>query len=270
MARETHVENRTVLPGLIRSIVVLAVLLGALYIRDLAKFAGMPIPALPMAYGGSTMDNLLAVAAAVLALFALKPKACSASVVSLLGLGNPGWLAPVLVLLSTIPFWLACALLGTFRQPVDVRELLFTALLFPIAEELLFRGFGFVFVRLGLAWRFWLALVLQAVCFGCIHWFGLIGSDAATQVLLITSLGGLLFAALDALNGYTIWCGLVFHCSLNASWDVFEMGPSAATGWQGNIWRIASALLALLLVWLVQRKARSSATAKAGAAVWLR
>ncbi|WP_236689012.1 CPBP family glutamic-type intramembrane protease [Xanthomonas vesicatoria] len=42
----------------------------------------------------------------------------------------------------------------------------------PLAEEIVFRGFGFVFACRALAWRPALAALLQALVFGAVHWFG--------------------------------------------------------------------------------------------------
>lgn len=238
----------------VQGVVVTAVLVFALYIRDIAASIGIKIPALPMAYGGSSMDNLLAVGLAMLAVFVLRRRTASASLVQLLGLGMPGWPAPLLVLLGTLPIWIYGAVMYPLQRPLDLQGLLFTAVLFPFAEELVFRGFGFVFARAGLGWRFGPALLIQALCFGGIHWFGMRGSDMAIPVLIMTFIGGLLFGVLDALNRYTLWCGLIFHISLNAAWGVFDFSASASGGWgwTDNLWRLASALLALCLLWQIR------------------
>jgi membrane protease YdiL (CAAX protease family) len=235
---------------------IAAVLLGAMFFRDLAKAIGIEIPRLPMSsYAGSSTDNLLAVFVVLTALLALKPKGNPSSIVRLLGLGAPGWRAPMLVLLSTVPIWLSSVTIGTIQQDIDVRGLLFTALLFPFAEELVFRGFGFVFPRIGLGWRLLPACSLQALCFGAYHWLGLRGSEEAVTVLCITFLGGIVFAVLDALNRYTIWSGLAFHCSLNAAWGMFDVSSSGSGwGWVTNLLRVLCAALAVFLVWFIQRK----------------
>lgn len=238
-----------------RAVVVIAVLFAALSVRDLALMVGLKIPGLPMSsFGGSSMDNLLAVLLALVALLALRSRRTGPSVRRLLGLHSNGWKAPLLVLLATLPFWIGCAVTGTLQATIDWRDILFTALLFPLAEELVFRGFGFIFVRRGLGWRMLPAVLVQALVFGWVHWVGMQDSELALQVFAITFVGGIVFAVLNAMDGYTLWCGLIFHCSLNAAWDVFDVAPSAATGWLGNGLRVFSVLLAIGMVWMLRRR----------------
>lgn len=252
----------------VKAVVVIAVLFAALSVRDLALLAGVKIRGLPMSsFGGASMDNLLAVLLALVALLALRPRQARQSVPRLLGLGPNGWRAPLLVLLATLPFWIGCAVTGKLQASIDWRDILFTALLFPLAEELVFRGFGFIFVRRGLGWRMLPAVLIQALVFGWVHWVGMRDSELALQVFAITFVGGMVFALLDAMDGYTLGCGLIFHCSLNAAWDVFDVAPSAATGWLGNVLRVVSAVLAMGLVWMLRRR---PADASRSAAVPLR
>lgn len=232
------------------------VLMAALSVRDVAAAFGIRIPGLPLSsYAGSSMDNLLAVLLAVLAAFAMRPRGMRVPLSRLLGLGSPGWRGPCVVLLTTLPFWISSAISGSLSADFDLRGLLFTALLFPFAEELVFRGFGFVFPRRALGWPMLLACIVQAGCFGAIHWLGMRGSEQAFTVFCMTLLGGLVFAVLDALDGYTLWSGLAFHCSLNAAWSVFDLsGASGGWGWINNLLRLACAILAVFVLWRIKGK----------------
>lgn len=250
-----------------RAIAVFAVLLVAPCFRGLAEDVGVKIPGLPMSsFSGSGMDNLLSVLCVLVALWILKPRNSRHGMVRLMGLSAPGWRAPLVVFLCTLPFWISSAMTGTFVTRVDVRALVFTALLFPFAEELVFRGFGFVFPRVGLGWPVWAACLVQAFCFGAIHWLALHenSSDEAGLVFFMTFLGGVVFAMLDALNRYTIWCGLVFHVSLNAASDLVD-AADGVWGWVGNVLRLFCALLAVVMLWLMQRKATCSTAVTADA-----
>jgi len=257
-SREQGMRHRFGVSDWIRAAVVAAVLLLALCLRGLADDAGIHIPGLPMSsFGGSSMDNLLAVIFVVLALLVLRRRDGPASAGYLLGLGASGWRGPVLVLLCTVPFWISSALTGTVSTDLDVRALIFQSLLFPFAEELVFRGFGFVFPVTGLRWRPWAAALVQAFCFGGIHWLSQHenGSDQATTIFVMTFLGGIVFAALDGLDRYTLWSGLAFHVSLNAAWNVFDDAPAAAGwGWISNALRLVCAALAVGTLWWLRRR----------------
>lgn len=239
-----------------RVVLVLLVLGLALQVRDITAKLGFTIPPLPMPYGSAVLDNLIAVGIAIGAAFALSDQ--HANLVGHLGLRWNGWKGPLLTALATVPCWIGLGLLGKPSNDATLRDLVFLAVLFPLAEEIVFRGFGFVFVRNALRWRLAAAVLVQAIAFGLIHWYGAGGGGGmALQILLITAFGGVVFAVLDALDGDTIWSGWVFHISLNAAWNVFAVPDEAVFGWTGNGLRIFSAALAIGLVWMAYRKRRA-------------
>lgn len=229
-------------------LLLLTVVLGT-YVRDIAKAIGLPIPPLPMPFGGSLLDNLLAVALAVVVGALLLARG---SLLRALGLHGNGARGPLLVLLATVPCWLGLYLLGTPNPKVDLLPLLMLALLFPLAEEIVFRGFGVVFAVRVLRWPWWLAAVLQAIAFGGIHWWGsggMEGGGMAAIVFAVTGIGGFLFAWLNRLDGSTIWSGLALHVSLNLAWSVISIPDALALGWQSIGLRLGAGLLAVLLLW---------------------
>ncbi|WP_445393662.1 CPBP family glutamic-type intramembrane protease [Stenotrophomonas pavanii] len=238
---------------------VLLVLLGVglgLNLRDIAAAIGTPIPALPIPYGGSLLDNALAVLMAVLLALLLRPRGMG--LLASLGLRGNGWGGPFWVLLASVPCWLGLALLGTPNTALTALDATMLAVLFPLAEEVLFRGLGFVLLVniVRVPWP-WLALP-QALLFGMVHWLGFGGLDGGGTALFVgavIALGGFIFAWLDHLDGDTLWCGLILHVSMNLAWNVFSLDAATALGWQATSLRIGTALLAVAaLAWQVRRR----------------
>ncbi len=241
---------------------VLLVLLGVglgLNLRDIAAAIGTPIPALPIPYGGSLLDNALAVLMAVLLALLLRPRGMG--LLASLGLHGNGWGGPLWVLLASLTCWLGLALLGTPNTALTALDATMLAVLFPLAEEVLFRGLGFVLlVKIVRAPWPWLALP-QALLFGMVHWLGFGGLDGGGTALFVgavIALGGFIFAWLDHLDGDTLWCGLILHVSMNLAWNVFSLDDAVALGWQATGLRIGTALLAVAaLAWQVRRRGQT-------------
>jgi len=244
------------LKNVVTGCVAILVLVAALQIREIAGFLGLTLPRIPMPYGGSSVDNLASVLLVVVAALVLARKS-RWSLGKNLGLLSIGWRAPAVTLLATAPCWIGLAVQGHLATDFTARELLFTALIFPLAEEITFRGFGFVFTRRQLGWPLAAAVLVQAVVFGFVHWLGAgSGTGMALQIFAMTFLGAVVFALLDAMDGYTIWSGLAFHISLNAAWTVFTVPGAAVFDWSGNALRLASAAIALALVAVFRRRTR--------------
>lgn len=238
------------LPAPIASLVLLLAVALGLYVRDIASALGIPIPPLPMPFGGSLLDNLLAIIVALFTAHILLVPGVARW--RSLGLNANGGRGALLVLLATVPCWLGLWLLSGFNADVEPLSLLMLALLFPLAEEILFRGLGFVFADRVLGWPWWLAAGVQALLFGGVHWMGLGGPDGGSLAVLVfalTGLGGFAFAWLDRLGGYTVWNGLALHVSLNLAWNVIALPEEVALGWQGISLRLSAVALALLLTW---------------------
>ena len=236
-------------------LVLLSVGLG-LNLRDIAASVGAPIPALPIPYGGSLLDNALAVLAALLLAALLRPRGMG--LFASLGLHGNGWSGPLCVLLASLPCWLGLAVLGTPNTALTVLDAAMLAVLFPVAEEVLFRGLGFILL-VKIMRGPWPVLALpQALLFGWVHWLGFGGFEGGGTALFIGAMiafGGFIFAWLDHLDGDTLWCGLVLHVSMNLAWNVFSLDDAIALGWQATSLRIGTALLAVAaLAWHRRRR----------------
>ncbi|MDT3432437.1 CPBP family glutamic-type intramembrane protease [Stenotrophomonas maltophilia] len=230
------------LPNAARLLLVLLIVGVGLNLRDVAAAAGAPIPALPMPYGGSLLDNALAVLLALLLAALLRPR----------GVG----------LMASLPCWLGLAVLGTPNTALTALDATMLAVLFPLAEEVLFRGLGFVLLVKLMRGPWSLFALPQVLLFGWVHWLGFGGFDGGGTALFVgavIALGGFIFAWLDHLDGDTLWCGLVLHVSMNMAWNVFSLDDVVALGWQATSLRIGTALLAVaVLAWQVRRQRQRS------------
>jgi uncharacterized protein len=226
-------------------------------IREILEALGIGIPAVPFAYGRSLIYDLLAIALAVSAAVWLKPRSRRQLAPDDLGLRWNGVRGPLLTLVATLPCWVGLAAHGKISKDFTVLDLILPGVMLPFAEELFFRGFGFVFARRVLGWPLLLAAGMQALAFGVPHWINAGASGpVALHVLVLTFLGGLFFAALAAVSGYTIWNGWIWHSSLNIAWTVFAVSGTAAAGWFEDALRLVSVVLALVLI---RRFGRSAA-----------
>jgi len=240
---------------------ILLVLLGTglgLNVRDIAAALGRPIPGLPIPYGGSLLDNALAVLVAVLLALLLRPR--HMGLAESLGLRGNGMRGPLWVLLASLPCWVGLAVLGRPNTALTALDATMLAVLFPLAEEILFRGLGFILLVKIVRGPWPLLALPQALLFGMVHWLGFGGFDGGGVALFVgavIALGGFVFAWLDRLDGNTLWCGLALHVSMNLAWNVFSLDDAVALGWQATSLRIGTALLAVaVLAWGAHRRRR--------------
>lgn len=247
------------LPTAVRLLLILLGVGLGLNLRDLAAAVGAPIPALPIPYGGSLLDNALAVLVALGLAALLRPR--DVSLWQSLGVRRSGLAGPLIVLLASLPCWLGLAVLGTPNAALTARDATLLAVLFPLAEEVLFRGLGFVLLVKIVRGPWPLLALPQALMFGMVHWLGFGGFEGGSVALFVgavIALGGFVFAWLDHLDGETLWCGLVLHVSMNLAWNVFSLDDAVALGWQATALRIGTALLAVAaLAWHARRQRRS-------------
>ncbi|WP_313179449.1 CPBP family glutamic-type intramembrane protease [Stenotrophomonas sp.] len=240
---------------------VLLALLGVglgLNLRDLSAAVGLPIPALPMPYGGSLLDNALAVLVAVLLAALLRPR--GVGLAASLGLRWNGASGPAWVLLASLPCWLGLAMLGSPNTALTALDASMLAVLFPLAEEVLFRGLGFVLLVKIVRGPWPLLALPQALLFGMVHWLGFGGFEGGGIALFVgavIALGGFIFAWLDHLDGDTLWCGLTLHVSMNLAWNVFSLDDAVALGWQATTLRIGTAVLAVVALGPYARRKRA-------------
>lgn len=149
-------------------------------------------------------------------------------VLSTLGLATPPW--------GALAFAAACSMIvlggiavTSSPAPPDRLgiDLVRSALLPGIAEELLFRAFLFGFLYRFAGWGFLPAALLSALVFGLEHVYQ--GGDAleALGIALLTGVGGLWWAWLLVEWRWNLWVPIAFHVLLNAYWTAFDVADNA-------------------------------------------
>jgi membrane protease YdiL (CAAX protease family) len=122
-------------------------------------------------------------------------------------------------------------------------------------EELLFRGVMFALLA-GLApWR---SIVVSGVLFGAMHLIhGVMDGDwaAATHQALVTTAGGLMFAAVRHRTG-SLWCAIALHMLLNLSILFSNVEPAMGEAAKELVQRIAIGIELALAAWVVVTEAR--------------
>ena len=122
-------------------------------------------------------------------------------------------------------------------------------------EELLFRGVIFaLLVRLAP----WKSIALSGVLFGAMHLIhGVMDGDwaAATHQALVTTAGGLMFAAVRHRTG-SLWCAIALHMLVNLAVIFSNVEPAMGEAATIVVQRVAIAIELALAAWVCCTPAR--------------
>jgi len=167
------------------------------------------------------------------------------TILDALGVRTPRGRAVLVLLLMVLPEYLV------FGYRFDVAdmvffEVLFLAVISPLAEELLFRGLAFGFLRKFAGWRFWPAAILPAIFFAADHYDANGNFTDNAMTMLITSVGALLFTWLFE-RWNSLWVPIGLHISMNFAWNLFNVGDRAYAGSLPTVMLVTTALLAIVL-----------------------
>lgn len=168
-----------------------------------------------------------------------------------LGLAAPAARALLFAFLVTSPMLLGPLLLGRLSSEIELPDLLFSAAVWPLAEEILFRGYAFGQLHREGGLGLWSAAILTGAIFGVLHL-----SQASVQQLplsgeigtvLLISVGGILFAWLYTRWNFNLWVPFGLHLFMNLWWSVFDMAENPLGGWVPNLLRGLTVGLAIIL-----------------------
>lgn len=137
--------------------------------------------------------------------------------------------------------------------------LLTGAVLAPIGEELLFRGYA-VGGLLDAGWSRGRAFVVPGVIFGLLHVPGALAEGLGPAVMTgaVTAAGGIWYGWLYLRWGRSVWVALAAHMAMNTWWILGSVGPVAGSG--GTLPNLGRGLAIALITVLTVRWTRQAAS----------
>jgi len=168
-----------------------------------------------------------------------------------LGLIAPFHVAMLFTFIATLPMLVFPAVFGEMASDLSVVDLLFYAGVWPLGEEILYRGYAFRQLHRRAGWNLWLAAVVTGVVFGAAHLLNesLRGQPAVDQLgtVALIGVGGILYAWLFARWEDNLWVPFGMHMFMNLWWNVFGLSDSALGDRTVNALRLATVVLAIAL-----------------------
>jgi len=249
----TSLQQRILLPAGIA-----AMLVGAIFLGDALRPVLRETPLGGVRYGVSLALNLLdlVLLSAVILLFGGRE---ARDLPRLAGISAPILPALAFALLIFGPATAAAALLAPMAETIDPHTVAMQAVIFPIIEEVGFRGLAIGALMRIAGWPFLLAALLPAAVFGAVHMYQGESLEEIAGVVAITGLGGMLLGWIFVRWGFNLWPAIVAHVGLNALWIFFDLGENAIGGWVGNalrVWVIVAAILYTLYIYPGRRSAK--------------
>jgi membrane protease YdiL (CAAX protease family) len=147
---------------------------------------------------------------------------------------------------------LAIGLVGGLKD-ADYRYMYAGTLIAALNEEFVFRAFAFGLLVQVSGIRLWPAAISTGLLFGMIHisFAPASGESIVDQIdlfLLMTTLGGVLYAWLYHRSRYNLWLVISLHFFMNLWFTLFDVGGSALGAWGVTASRVACVTVAIFLL----------------------
>ena len=186
------------------------------------------------------------------------------------GLAKP-FAAPALFALILFAPAFAIAFGATGLSPdIEGEPLLFGGVVFPVFEELAYRGLAIGVLMLHFRWHFALAALLPSIFFGIGHLYQGDSLEESLTIAALTAFGSFWFGWIYWKWGFNLWPAIWLHVGLNSAWALFALGDTALGGQLGNAIRLAVIAGSVLLTlraqdWLRRMAGESPGIANAPA-----
>lgn len=190
-------------------------------------------------YGWPLLLNLLDLAAVALAFWLIAGVAWRRQW-DIVGLMRPVLAPALFAAILFVPAIAVFLVAGSLNPDLDADELAFGGVIFPIMEEIIFRGLAIGVLMQHFRWHFIPAALLPSLFFGGFHmWQGEGDITQALTIAGITAFGGLWFGWIYWKWDFNLWPAIFLHAGLNSAWAIFALGENALGGQLGNAVRLA-------------------------------
>lgn len=146
---------------------------------------------------------------------------------------------------ASLPMFAGFVLSSPITDSPAPMQWLFLAGLYPLLEEVLYRGFlcGLLLSRGRMP--AWAAIGVSAALFGWVHVDLAAPFQESIGLFFLTGSGGVVFAWLFLRWRRNIWVPFMLHAGMNLAWNVFNVADSALGGWYPFSLQSASIVLAV-------------------------
>ncbi len=174
--------------------------------------------------------------------------------VKLAGLSAPIGRSLLFAAAIFIPATAIAILIAKPARDVSLYDQAFLSVIFPVMEEIGFRGLAIGALMTLARWPFALAALAPAAVFGAAH--AAQGESLAeiAGVVAITGVGGFLLGWIFVRWRFNLWPAIFAHAGMNALWGFFDLGENAIGGWTGNALRLGVIAAAIGLTLLMAPK----------------
>ncbi len=195
-----------------------------------AWFTGFP-------YGWPLLLNALDLAAVALA-FRIIAGVTWARQWKAAGLALPLTASLLFAAILFVPAGVVLWTLGGVTEGIEADELTFGGVIFPVFEEVVFRGLAIGVLMVHFRWPFWVAALLPSLFFGAFHMWQGDSLEESLTIAAFTAIGSVWFGWIYWKWGFNLWPAIWLHVGLNSAWIIFALGDNALGGQLGNIVRV--------------------------------
>lgn len=204
---------------------------------DILRAAGVNVWFESFRYGWPLLLNTLDLLAIALG-FWLIGGVSAAHQWTAMGLAKPIAASALFAAILFVPAFAAAWAATGLAEPIKLGELLFGGVVFPVYEEVIFRGLAIGVLMVHFRWPFLIAALLPSLFFGAFHMYQGDGLQESLGIAAITAFGGVWFGWVYWKWGFNLWPAIFLHAGLNSAWTLFALGDNAMGGQLGNLIRI--------------------------------